>query len=387
MHGRQEIMPGVGGAVSETAAMVFGVDARAAAEEPAGRGRVLRELLSALAARDDRHRYLLYCRRPWDGAPLDERFRWVPIGLPDPAWHAVAALRANRGCHAFLSTNSYLTAWMLRVPCVVVVYDMVAFLPQTHAQKRAARIERATIRPAIHRAERLVCISRSTEKDLLRLFRPADGKTTVVPLAADRRFQRQRTSAEVERTAARYGVTAGSYVLSAGTLEPRKNLLRLIRAHGALPPELRGDYPLVIVGPRGWEEQQIIRAAADAEAVRLTGFVTDDDLAALYAGCTVFCYPSLYEGFGLPVLEAMASGAAVITSHVSSLPEVGGDAVEYVDPADEGSIAAILERLLRSWDERDRLARAAKQRAETFSWDRVAQALLHELEGAADRRR
>jgi glycosyltransferase involved in cell wall biosynthesis len=367
--------------------MIIGVDARAAAEEPAGRGRVLRELLPALASRGDPHRYLLYCRRSWTGAALDERFRWMPLGLPDPAWHAVAALRANRACDAFLSTNSYLTAWVLRVPCVVVVYDMVAFLPQAHAQKRAARIERATIRPAIHRAERLVCISRSTEKDLLRLFPPAKGKTTVVPLAADRRFQRQRTSAEVERTVARYGVSAGSYVLTAGTLEPRKNLLRLIRAHAALPPELRGRHPLLIVGPRGWEEQEIMRAAAGAEAVRLTGFVADDDLAALYAGCAVFCYPSLYEGFGLPVLEAMASGAAVITSHVSSLPEVGGDAVEYVDPADERSIAAALERLLRSQDERDRLARAAKQRAETFSWDRVAHAVLHELEGAADRRR
>jgi glycosyltransferase involved in cell wall biosynthesis len=363
--------------------MVFGVDARAAAEEPAGRGRVLRELLSALAARDDHHRYLLYCRRPWDGAPLDERFRWVPITLPDPLWHAVTALRANRGCHAFLSTNSYLTTWMLRVPCVVVVYDMVAFLPQTHAQKRAARIERATIRPAIRRAERLVCISRSTEKDLLRLFPLAQGKTTVVRLAADRRFGRERTAAEIERAAARHGVTVGSYVLAAGTLEPRKNLLRLIHAHAALPPELARNHPLLIVGPRGWEEQEILRAASDRGAVRLVGFVADEELAALYAGCAVFCYPSLYEGFGLPVLEAMAAGAAVVTSPVSSLPEVGGDAVVYADPEDERSIAAALERLLRSPDERARRAERALRQAAEFSWERFAAELIEELERAA----
>jgi glycosyltransferase involved in cell wall biosynthesis len=360
--------------------MVIGIDARAAAEEPAGRGRVVRELLSALAARGDAHRYELYCRRPWEGATLDERFEWARIGLADPLWHAAAALQASRRCDAYLSTNSYLPAWMLRLPCLVMVHDMIAFLPQARAQKRAARIERATIRPAIRRAERLVCISRSTERDLLRLFPPAQGKTTVVRPAADRRFGRERTAAELQRAAARHGVAVGSYVLAAGTLEPRKNLLRLIRAHAALPPELARDHPLLIVGPRGWEAREILRAAADRKAVRLTGFVPDEELAALYAGCAVFCYPSLYEGFGLPVLEAMAAGAAVVTSPVSSLPEVGGDAVVYADPEDERSIAAALERLLRSPDETARLAERARRRAAEFSWERFAADLLWELE-------
>jgi alpha-1,3-rhamnosyl/mannosyltransferase len=356
-----------------------GIDARAAAEVPAGRGRLVRELLVTLAAREDDNRYLLYCRRPWDEAALDERFRWVEVGLPDPAWHAAAALRGSRGCDVFLSTNSYLTAWMLRVPSVVLVYDMVAFLPHAHAQKRAARIERATIRPALLRADRLACISRSTESDLLRLFPRAAGKTAVIPLAADARFYQARPSEEV---AARHEVSAGAYVLAAGTLEPRKNLLRLIRAHAALPDELATTHPLLIVGPRGWEEQEILRAAAGSDGVRLAGFVPDDELAALYAGCSVFCYPSLYEGFGLPVLEAMAAGAPVLTSNVSSLPEVGGNAVAYADPEDEHAIAAGLERLLRSPDERARLAALGRERAREFSWERVARGVLEELERA-----
>jgi glycosyltransferase involved in cell wall biosynthesis len=364
--------------------MVIGVDARAAAEVPAGRGRVVRELLAALAARDDPHRYVLYCRQRWDGAALDDRFRWAPIALPDPAWHAAAALRASR-CEVFLSTNSYLTTWMLRVPCVVLVYDMVAFLPQAQAQRRATRIERLTIRPAIRRARRLACISGSTERDLVRLFPHAAGKTAVVPLAADERFHRSLAEAEVEAAGTRHGVAPDAYVLAAGTLEPRKNLLRLIRAHAALPPELRRSHPLLIVGPRGWEEQEILGAVAGSDAVRFAGFVPDDELAALYAGCSVFCYPSLYEGFGLPVLEAMAAGAAVLTSNVSSLPEVGGDAVAYVDPEDESAIAAGLERLLRSPDERARLAERARRRAAEFSWERVAGGVLDQLQRAAAR--
>jgi glycosyltransferase involved in cell wall biosynthesis len=368
--------------------MIVGVDARAAAEVPAGRGRVVRELLAAFEEAATNHRFHLYCRQPWREIALGESFRWVPIRLPDPAWHLVAARRASRSCDVFLSTNSYLTAWMLSVPCVVVVYDLVAFLPHARAQERAARIERATIRPAIRRAERLVCISRSTERDLLERFPGAVGKTATIPLAAAADFGRQRDRSELDRVAARYGVAAGSYVLSTGSLEPRKNLARLIRAHGALPHELRRSYPLLLVGPRGWDEQEILHAAGErADSVRLTGFVPEGDLAGLYAACALFCFPSLYEGFGLPVLEAMAAGAPVVTSETSSLPEVGGDAVAYVHPEDERSIASAMERLLRSPDERARLGVRARKRATEFSWDRVARALLGELERTAATRK
>jgi len=364
--------------------MIVGVDTRAAAEVPAGRGRVVRELLAAFEEVATDHRFLLYCRRPWHEGALSGRFRWIKVPLPDPAWHMAAGIRANRECDVFLSTNSYLTAWMLSVPCAVLVYDLVAFLPEVRPQGRAARIERATIRPAIRRAERLVCISHSTEHDLLERFPRAAGKTTTVPLAAAATFGRHRDASELDAVAARYGVAAGRFVLSTGSLEPRKNLTRLIRAHGALPDELRRSYPLLLVGPRGWEEEEILQVARERrDAVRLTGFVPDDDLAALYADCAIFCYPSLYEGFGLPVLEAMAAGAPVITSDTSSLPEVGGDAVVYVQPEDERSLASAMERLLRSPDERSRLAARGRTRAAEFSWDRVARALVDEIERTA----
>lgn len=372
----------IGGHLSLLAvnALTIGIDARAAAEVPAGRGRVTRELIRALDSLDTPHRFRLYCREPWAEAALGPRMKWAPIGLPDPLWHAAAAVRASRACDVFLSTNSYLTTWGLWIPSVAIVMDLVAFLPEARAQGRAARIERATIRPAIRRAARLVCISESTERDLVRFFPRAAGHTAVVPLAADDRFSAAGDPGPVAR---RYGASPGGYVLAAGTLEPRKNLLRLIGAHGSLEPALRDRYPLLIVGPRGWEEQEILDAAAGSDHVRLTGFVSDADLAALYAGCALFAYPSLYEGFGLPVLEAMAAGAPVLTSNVSSLPEVGGDAVAYADPTDEGAIAAAVARLLDDPDERAAMTARGRERARSFSWERVARAVLGELEAAA----
>jgi alpha-1,3-rhamnosyl/mannosyltransferase len=366
--------------------VIVGIDARAAAEVPAGRGRVVRELLPALDALDTPHTFQLFCRRPWEEGDLGPRFRWVTVPLPDPLWHAAAAVRASRSCDVFFSTNSYLTAWGLLIPSAVLVHDLIAFLPAARAQSRAARIERATAGLAVRRAARLVCNSRSTEIDLVRFFPRAAEKTAVVPFAANDRFHDPPAGAELAAVTRRHGVEPGGYVLASGTLEPRKNLVRLIRAHARLPDELRRGHPLLIVGPRGWEEEELMRVAAGAPEVKLAGYVPDADLAGLYAGCSVFCYPSLYEGFGLPVLEAMAAGAPVVTSLVSSLPEVGGEAVVYVSPQREDSIAAALERLLASPEERAELSERGRARAAEYSWERTARQVCNELELARTRR-
>jgi glycosyltransferase involved in cell wall biosynthesis len=349
--------------------VIAGVDARAATEVPAGRGRVVRELLAALAARDDEHRFRLYCREPGDD--YGDRFEWVPIASPDPLWHLRAAARASRECDVFLSTNSYLTAWFTRIPCSVIVYDLVPFVEGARSQARAARIERATIRPALRRAAALLCISEATRSDLVARFPRAAGRAHVVPLGADPRFASAQRDPAVEE---RHGLDR-PYVLAVGTLEPRKNLERLIAAWRGLD----GTHALALVGPRGWEEERIVEAARAGD-VRLLGRVSDEDLAALYAGCACFAYPSLYEGFGLPVLEAMAAGAPVLTSNVSSLPEVAGDAALLVDPLDTEALRAGLERLLSDEALRADLAARGRERAALFTWDRTAAATLAQLE-------
>ncbi len=365
--------------MSRRAGKPIGIDARAAAEVPAGRGRYVRELLLALEnlpeAADER--FLLYAREPW--GDLDPaRFRWVTVGLPDPAWHLAAAARASRETRAFLSTNSYLTAWFTLVPTSIVVYDLVPFVDGAQAQARAAKIERATIRPALRRAASLPCISQATRDDLERLFPVSRGKALVTPLAADPSFGAPvATPGHPELTR--------PYVLAVGTLEPRKNLERLLDAWLALDPAVRERHDLALVGPRGWDDETIV-GKAEAAGARLLGRVSDDELRALYAGAAAFAYPSLYEGFGLPVLEAMAAGAPVLTSNVSSLPEVAGDAALLVDPLDTAAITAGLEQLLTDDALAARLRADGPVRAAEFSWGRTARETLADLRRIARRR-
>ncbi|HEU4974713.1 MAG TPA: glycosyltransferase family 1 protein [Baekduia sp.] len=369
--------------------MRIGIDARAAVEERAGRGTMVRELLRALAAEragEDgvpAHEYVCFARTAWEDPALagDPRFRWELIGARDPLWHVRAALKASRTTDVYLSTNSYLTAWFLRVPSVVTVCDMVAFDPALLPRKDAARIERATLPFAVRRATVLQAISRATADDLIARFPAAAGKTVVSTLAADPGFA--DGGAPGDEVLRRYGLD-GPYVLGVGTLEPRKNLARLVEAFTTLPDDVRGDHRLVLVGPLGWDTDETVAAiTAHPELVRAVGAVPDADLPALYRRAAAFAYPSLYEGFGLPVLEAMIAGVPVLTSSTSSMPEVGGDAAVYVEPRDVASIRDGLARLLGDGALRERLAAAGPARAAEFSWARHAREMRELCERAA----
>jgi alpha-1,3-rhamnosyl/mannosyltransferase len=323
----------------------------------------------------------LYARERWDALGDAPSLRWALITRPDPEWHLRAARRANREVDAYISTNSYLTAWFLRVPSVVVVCDMVAFDPALLPRKGSARIERATLPLAIRRARVLAAISQATADDLTARFPKARGKTEVTPLAADPGFA--SGGAPDDEVLARHGIDF-PYILGVGTLEPRKNLPRLVEAFTGLDDAVRGDHRLVLVGPLGWDAGDTMTAiAAHPERVAAIGAVTDADLPALYRRATAFAYPSLYEGFGLPVLEAMIAGVPVLTSDTSSMPEVGGDATLYVAPRDVASIRDGLARLLTDDALRARLATAGPARAAEFSWTRYGA----EMRALAARRR
>ncbi len=357
----------------------IGIDARAAAEVPAGRGRVVRELLRALAEReDDGARYTLYAREPWAPEALDERFVWRTIDARDPWWHVRAARFANRECDVFLSSNSYLTGRFLRIPCVPIVYDLVTFDRSMQPNRRSRVIERLTLGPAVRRSAALIAISQATADDLIGQFPRAAPHTVVAPLGVAPVLAATANPAEAA------ALPATGFVLAAGTLEPRKNLPRLVEAYRRLPEALRASHPLVVVGALGWETGPTLRAldSLNGQAIRL-GYVSDQALAELYRRCAVFCYPSLGEGFGLPVLEAMAAGAAVLTSNLSSLPEVGGEAVAYANPHDVDSIASELERLLEDEPTRAELGRRALLRASGFSWEGFAESVLATLKSAA----
>ncbi len=360
--------------------VTIGIDARAATEVPAGRGRVVRELLRELSGRRDEHRYRLYARVPWED--LGPRFSWVTIPNRDPLWHLVTARRASSECDVFLSTNSYLTAWFTSVPTVAFVYDLVAFDRSLRPNLRSAIIERLTLGVATRRAAAFVAISQSTSNELLERFPRCAERTTVALLGAARSLGTSTSDGADRPADSRDALLRdGGFVLAVGTLEPRKNLPRLVEAFGRLPAVLQDSYPLVIVGASGWQTGETLEALRSlGERAHILGYVSDAALAELYRRCAVFCYPSLGEGFGLPVLEAMTAGAAVVTSNVSSLPEVGGDAVEYADPLDVDSIAAALCRVLDDGAHRAELRARAVQRAAEFSWATFAQITIGVLE-------
>ncbi|MGO9248288.1 MAG: glycosyltransferase family 4 protein [Solirubrobacteraceae bacterium] len=359
--------------------LTIGIDARAAAEVPAGRGRVVRELLRALAARpEDSHHYVLYARRAWEEVELDRRFRWRLIAARDPWWHLLTARAANRECDVFLSCNSYLTVWFLRIPAVPIIHDLAAFEPAMRPNRRSTVIERLTLGHAVRRSAALLAVSQATADALAAHFPAVAPHTVVAHLGVALMNASDLDAAEIST------LPPPGFVLAVGTLEPRKNLPRLVEAYRALGEELRTLHPLVVVGALGWETGETLDALRSlGERCTLLGYVSDAALAELYRRCAVFCYPSLGEGFGLPVLEAMAAGAPVITSNLSSLPEVGGAAAEYVDPRDVASIADGLRRVLCDEPRWAQLSREGVERAGEFSWESFAQRVLEVLQAVS----
>jgi glycosyltransferase involved in cell wall biosynthesis len=251
---------------------------------------------------------------------------------------------------------------------VVTVHD-VAFLVYPQLFPRAwGLMYRAALARAVRSADAIITVSRHTAEDLARRTRADTRRIHVVPLAASV----PRSQADVEPVLSRLKVPQ-PYVLFVGTLEPRKNLIRLVRAYRRMAA--RGSpHRLVLAGPMGWRPQPLLRAisAEGPGDVVLTGAVGPDDLDALYRGAAAFAYPSLYEGFGLPVLEAMSRGAPCVVSSSSSLPEVAGEAALPVDPRSVVGLAEALERVTTDGDLAARLREAGLARAARFSWDETA---------------
>lgn len=259
-------------------------------------------------------------------------------------------------------------------PLVLTVCDLSCFdHPETHPAERVRLMHRDLPR-AIEKADHIIVISNASGEALRRWFNVNPAKITNTYLAADSRFRPHSVDA-LTPVLAGLGLIPGGYVLSVGTLEPRKNLGTLFAAYAGLPAILRQRYPLVVAGMNGWNTDGLMRSAE--ELIRrgellLLGYVADELIPSLYAGAAAFCYPSRYEGFGLPALEAMASGIPVITSNQTSLPEVVGNAGIMVEPDDVDAMREHLRQLLEDRVYAENMGEHGRIRAQTFSWDRCA---------------
>jgi glycosyltransferase involved in cell wall biosynthesis len=267
---------------------------------------------------------------------------------------------------------------------VVSVHDL-AYKLYPHYYSSRVRLLLSTLVPlSIRRAERVIVISEQTKQNVIREYGISPDKIVLTPLAAAPEFRVQADPAELRRVLACYGIQA-PYVLAVGNLEPRKNLVRIIRAFASLLDNGLPPHQLVIAGKAHWQGsvvgQEIERLGLGNQAI-LTGYVSTDDLVSLYNAARLFCYPSLHEGFGLPILEAMSCGAPVITSNTSSMPEVAGAAAWLVDPCSEQDLATAMERILTDEAQRRELREKGLRRAADFSWAYTAQLTLQAYQDA-----
>lgn len=261
-------------------------------------------------------------------------------------------------------------------PRVITIHDLSCFQhPQSHPRERVEVMQRR-LPEAIAGVEAILTVSEFTRQQVIGHFGVAPGKVIATPLAAGPEFF-PRDHADLAQALGSLGLAAGNYCLSVGTLEPRKNLLSALHAFSMLPRPLRARFPLVIVGMKGWDTQPIEQAMADmlaAGEVRVLGYQPSALLPLLYAGARFLVYPSLYEGFGLPPLEALASGTPVIASNCSSIPEVVGDAAILTEPRDVEAMRDAMRSLLEDDTRHAELRQRGLKRAQGFSWQRCATA-------------
>jgi glycosyltransferase involved in cell wall biosynthesis len=357
------------------------IDATSVPPRPAGAAVYAIELTRAMTCCTAQDGYALFARGSWGHALVEGRKNWriESVGAGSrPARLAWEQLRlpgalADLGIDVLHSTHHTLPLQPMHTKRVVTIHDLTFFrIPTRYPPIRRYYFQLIT-RFSARAADAIIAPSNAVRDDVVRALGVAPDRVTTVYEAAAERFQ-PMPAETAKAVAARYGLAPG-YLLSVGSLEPGKNRPRIIRALAELRD--RGtDATLAIVGQPAWKyehEQSLVADLGMRERVRYLGYVSDDDVVALYSGAAAVVVPSLYEGFGLPVIEAMACGAPVITSNISATAEVAGGAAILVDPRSTASIRDAIDRMLGDPDLRAKLREAGLARAAEFSWQRAAQ--------------
>ena len=367
--------------------MRIGIDAsRIAVKRPTGTERYALQVTKHMLAEDPRQRFVLY----FNGYPPAEVLEWTENAL----WRSIPSTR--------MWTQGRLSLEMLRRPpdalfvpahvvplvhprsTVVTIHDLgYRYFPDTHTARRRVLLDLST-RFSCRAARRIIVPSAATRRDLERHYGVPTERIQVISHGVDADFAPVRDPETLAAVRARYGLQT-DYLLYLGTLQPRKNIGRLVEAFLRSRERSGRQVALVLAGQPGWLMNTIDTRIADAEsrgAVIRLGYVPRTDLAALFSGALAFVFPSLYEGFGLPVLEAMACGTPVLASSTSSLPEVVDDAGLLVDPRDTDAMREALTRLVREPELRERLSAMGLERARRFTWERCARETLDVIRGA-----
>jgi glycosyltransferase involved in cell wall biosynthesis len=350
-------------------------------------------LIEALAEIDQANRYTLYVTRQ----EAVDRFtdRWPNFSVRSTLPHT-PFIRIPLTLSTELRRNpvdvlhvQFTSPPFAPCPVVVSIHDLsFEHLPQTFTWRSRKQL-RLTVRRSARTASQVIALSEYARQDIIEKYRLDPATVTAIPLAASARFGPVRNEEELQRVRQTYGIDS-DYVLSVGAIQPRKNLSRLVNAYSRLRRgNPKGKLPkLVLVGKCAWLYDETLRAIKElelSESVIVTGYVPEADLPALYSGALCFVYPSYFEGFGLPPLEAMRCGAPVIVGDRTSLPEVVGTAGLLVDPFDVDALAAAIEKLINDSDLRAQLSVKGLERAKLFDWRETARrtlAIYHKAAGA-----
>lgn len=371
--------------------MHIAIDAHSVGAQLAGNESYAVNLVEALAEIDQTNLYTLYVTKQ---AAID-RFanRWanfkVKQTLPHtPLVRIPLTLSAELRRHPVDVLHVQYTAPPF-APCPVVatIHDLsFEHLPETFKRRSRAQL-RLTVRRTAHKAALILTLSEFSRRDIIETYAVDPEGVLVTPAAAPKHFKPFADEAELKEIRERYSIRA-NYLLSLGSIQPRKNLTRLIDAYKWLRTALPASRlpQLVIAGKRGWLDSKVFRAAQQDglnESVKFIGYVPDEDLPALYSGAMCFVYPSYFEGFGLPVLEAMQCGTPVIAGNQTSLPEVAGDAALLFDPFDTQALGEAIARVIEHPNYRAELCVKGLERAAKFSWIETARLTLKAYERAA----
>ena len=362
------------------------IDYTAAYEQGAGIGRYVRELVAHLAQEDSNTPYRLFVAgAKTDNLPLvpADNFSWKPTRI-SPIWltRIWHRLRFPLPIEVFTGSVDLYHATDFVLPptrpgtkTILTVHDLSFVRVPESASPPLKKYLDDVVPRSVHRATHVLADSTATKQDLIDLYGVSPDKITVLLCGIDSRFQ--RVSGDMKEIRDKYKLADRPYVFSIGTVQPRKNYSRLIEALARLR-DRNYDVDLVIAGGKGWLAAPIYKTIEDTcmgAHVHFIGFAADQDLPALYSGAICVGYPSLYEGFGFPILEGMACGTAVITSNVSSMPEVAGDAALMVDPYDVDAITDALQRIIGDDDLRQSLIERGYERVKQFTWAGTAQQL------------
>ena len=345
----------------------------ALAPQPGGIGRYTRELCKGLQGRDDVDvRFVAHGRLIEDPTALLRSTR-LPRLSRLRRWIDRRAVRGLLGSTLVHGPNYFLPDGV--DGGVITVHDLSVFrFPETHPAERVRQFEKL-FRSSLDRSSQIITDTETVRAEVIAAFGVPDDRVTAIPLGVDARF-RPHSAEESRETLASLGLEPGGYGLCVSTLEPRKKIAELLHAWEHLSAGLRDRFPLVLAGGSGWRNEglrELVDRGTGQGWLKHLGFVDEAEIPALYAGARLFIYPSVYEGFGLPPLEAMASGVPVIVSNLSCLPEVCGPAATYIDPFDLEGFSNAIEEALGDEARREKQVETGLERAASFTWARCVE--------------